>query len=78
MIAENMKPERVPRYPRRGVRWRSDVTNVMAARERAKDEFERTEGTRLTPLAFALKAVAESPQEQPYRPTRRGRAMPSC
>ena len=42
-----------------------DVTNIMAARKRVKDDFERREGVRLTPLAFALNAVAESLRANP-------------
>ena len=59
MIAENMKRS-VSEIPEAWSSMEVDMTNVMAARERAKDDFERREGARLTPLAFALKAVAES------------------
>ena len=64
MIAENMKRS-VSEIPEAWSSMEVDVTNVMAARERAKDDFERTEGARLTPLAFALKAVAESLRSNP-------------
>ncbi|MCY4528273.1 MAG: dihydrolipoamide acetyltransferase family protein [Chloroflexi bacterium] len=59
MIAENMKRS-VSEIPEAWSSMEVDMTNVMSARERAKDDFERREGARLTPLAFALKAVAES------------------
>ena len=64
MIAENMKRS-VSEIPEAWSSMEVDVTNVMAARQRAKDDFERTEGTHLTPLAFALKAVAESLRSNP-------------
>lgn len=64
MIAENMKRS-VSEIPEAWSSMEVDMTNVMAARERAKDDFERREGTRLTPLAFALKAVAGSLRANP-------------
>ncbi len=64
MIAENMKRS-VSEIPEAWSSMEVDMTNVMAARERAKDDFERREGARLTPLAFALKAVAESLKANP-------------
>ena len=64
MIAENMKRS-VSEIPEAWSSMEVDVTNVMAARERAKDDFERREGARLTPLAFALKAVSESLRSNP-------------
>ena len=64
MIAENMKRS-VSEIPEAWSSMEVDMTNVMAARERAKDDFERREGARLTPLAFALKAVAESLRANP-------------
>lgn len=64
MIAENMKRS-VSEIPEAWSSMEVDVTNVMAARERAKDDFERREGARLTPLAFALKAVAGSLRANP-------------
>ncbi len=64
MIAENMKRS-VSEIPEAWSSMEVDMTNVIAARERAKDDFERREGARLTPLAFALKAVAESLRVNP-------------
>ncbi len=64
MIAENMKRS-VSEIPEAWSSMEVDMTNVMAARERAKDDFERKQGARLTPLAFALKAVAESLRDNP-------------
>ena len=64
MIAENMKRS-VSEIPEAWSSMEVDMTNVMAARERAKDDFERKHGTRLTPLAFALRAVAESIRANP-------------
>ncbi len=64
MIAENMTRS-VSQIPEAWSSMEVDMTNVMAARERAKDDFERKHGTRLTPLAFALKAVAESLRANP-------------
>ena len=64
MIAENMKRS-VSEIPEAWSSMEVDMTNVMTARERAKDDFERREGARLTPLAFALKAVAESLRTNP-------------
>ena len=64
MIAENMKRS-VSEIPEAWSSMEVDMTNVMAARERAKDDFKRREGARLTPLAFALKAVAESLKANP-------------
>ena len=64
MIAENMKRS-VSEIPEAWSSMEVDMTNVMAARERIKDDFERREGARLTPLAFALKAVAESLRANP-------------
>ena len=64
MIAENMKRS-VSEIPEAWSSMEVDMTNVMAARERAKDEFERKQSARLTPLAFALKAVAESLRANP-------------
>lgn len=64
MIAENMTRS-VSQIPEAWSSMEVDMTNIMAARERAKDDFERREGARLTPLAFALKAVAESLNANP-------------
>ena len=64
MIAENMTRS-ASEIPEAWSSMEVDMTNVMAARERAKDKFERKHGTRLTPLAFALKAVAESLSANP-------------
>ena len=64
MIAENMKRS-VSEIPEAWSSMEVDMTNVMTARERAKDDFERREGARLTPLAFALKAVSESLRTNP-------------
>ena len=64
MIAENMKRS-VSEIPEAWSSMEVDMTNVMAARERDKDDFERRQGARLTPLAFALKAVAESLSANP-------------
>ena len=64
MIAENMTRS-VSEIPEAWSSMEVDMTNVMAARERTKDDFERREGARLTPLAFALKAVAESLRANP-------------
>ena len=64
MIAENMTRS-VSQIPEAWSSMEVDMTNIMAARERAKDDFERREGARLTPLAFALKAVAESLRANP-------------
>ena len=64
MIAENMKRS-VSEIPEAWSSMEVDMTNVMAARERVKDDFQRREGARLTPLAFALKAVAESLRANP-------------
>ena len=64
MIAENMKRS-VSEIPEAWSSMEVDVTSVMAARERAKDDFERKQGTRLTPLAFALRAVADSLRANP-------------
>ena len=64
MIAENMTRS-VSEIPEAWSSMEVDVTNVMAARERAKDDFERREGARLTPLAFGLNAVAESLRANP-------------
>ena len=64
MIAENMTRS-VSEIPEAWSSMEVDMTNVMTARERAKDNFERREGTRLTPLAFALKAVSESLRTNP-------------
>ena len=64
MIAENMTRS-VSEIPEAWSTMEVDMTNVMAVRERAKDDFERREGARLTPLAFALKAVAESLRTNP-------------
>ena len=59
MIAENMTRS-VSQIPEAWSSMEVDMSNIMAAREQVKDDFERREGARLTPLAFALKAVAES------------------
>ena len=64
MIAENMTRS-VSQIPEAWSSMEVDMTNVMAARERAKDDFERRIGARLTPLAFALRAVAESLRANP-------------
>ena len=64
MIAENMTRS-VSEIPEAWSSMEVDMTNVMTARERAKDDFERREGARLTPLAFALKAVSESLRTNP-------------
>ncbi len=64
IIAENMTRS-VSKIPEAWSSMEVDMTNIMAARERAKDDFERREGARLTPLAFALKAVAESLRANP-------------
>ena len=64
MIAENMTRS-VSQIPEAWSSMEVDMTNVMAAREQVKDDFERREGARLTPLAFALKAVAESLKANP-------------
>ena len=64
MIAENMKRS-VSEIPEAWSSMEVDVTNIMAARKRVKDDFERREGVRLTPLAFALNAVAESLRANP-------------
>ena len=64
MIAENMTRS-VSEIPEAWSSMEVDMTNVMAVRERAKDDFERREGARLTPLAFALKAVAKSLRANP-------------
>ena len=64
MIAENMTRS-VSQIPEAWSSMEVDMTNVMTARERVKDDFERRERTRLTPLAFALKAVAESLRDNP-------------
>ena len=64
MIAENMTRS-VSQIPEAWSSMEVDMTNIMAARERAKDDFERREGARLTPLAFALRAVAESLRANP-------------
>ena len=64
MIAENMTRS-VSEIPEAWSTMEVDMTNVMAVRERTKDDFERREGARLTPLAFALKAVAESLRANP-------------
>ena len=64
MIAENMTRS-VSEIPEAWSSMEVDMTNVMTARERAKDNFERREGARLTPLAFALKAVSESLRTNP-------------
>lgn len=64
MIAENMTRS-VSQIPEAWSSMEVDMTNIMAGRERAKDDFERREGARLTPLAFALKAVAESLNANP-------------
>ena len=64
MIAENMTRS-VSQIPEAWSSMEVDMSNVMAAREQVKDDFERREGARLTPLAFALKAVAESLKANP-------------
>ena len=64
MIAENMTRS-ASEIPEAWSSMEVDMTNIMAARERAKDGFERREGARLTPLAFALRAVAESLRTNP-------------
>ena len=64
MIAENMTRS-VSEIPEAWSTMEVDMTNVMTVRERTKDDFERREGARLTPLAFALKAVAESLRTNP-------------
>lgn len=64
MIAENMKRS-VSQIPEAWSSMEVDLTNVITARERVKNDFERREGARLTPLAFALKAVAESLRVNP-------------
>ena len=64
MIAENMTRS-VSEIPEAWSSMEVDMTNVMTARERTKDDFERREGARLTPLAFALKAVAKSLRTNP-------------
>ena len=64
MIAENMKRS-VSEIPEAWSSMEVDMTNVMAARERAKGDFQLREGARLTPLAFALRAVAESLRANP-------------
>ena len=64
MIAENMKRS-VSEIPEAWSSMEVDMTNVMTARERYKDDFERKQSARLTPLAFALKAVAESLRANP-------------
>ena len=64
MIAENMKRS-VSEIPEAWSSMEVDMSNVMAARERAKDDFERKQSARLTPLSFALKAVAESLRANP-------------
>ena len=77
MIAENMTRS-VSEIPEAWSTMEVDMTNVMAVRERTKDDFERREGARLTPLAFALKAVAESLRDQPHRQFNVGKMTPSC
>lgn len=57
MIAENMARS-ASEIPEAWLSMEVDMTNVMEARERIKEDFERREGVRLTPLAFALKAAA--------------------
>ncbi len=64
MIAENMKRS-VSEIPEAWSSMEVEMTNVMAARERIKVDFQRREGARLTPLAFALKAVSESLKANP-------------
>jgi 2-oxoisovalerate dehydrogenase E2 component (dihydrolipoyl transacylase) len=64
MIAENMTRS-ATEIPEAWSSMEVDMTSVMTARERAKDDFERKHGTRLTPLAFALRAVAESLRTNP-------------
>ncbi len=64
MIAENMVRS-TTEIPEAWLTMEVDMTNVMAVRERVKDDFERREGVRLTPLAFALKAVAEALKANP-------------
>ncbi len=64
MIAENMTRS-VSQIPEAWSSMEVDMTNVMASREQVKDDFERREGARLTPLAFALKAVTESLRANP-------------
>jgi 2-oxoisovalerate dehydrogenase E2 component (dihydrolipoyl transacylase) len=64
MIAENMVRS-TSVIPEAWLTMEVDMTNVMALRERVKDDFERRQGARLTPLAFALKAVAEALKANP-------------
>ena len=64
MIAENMTRS-ATEIPEAWSSMEVDMTSVMTTRERAKDDFERKHGTRLTPLAFALRAVAESLRANP-------------
>lgn len=64
MIAENMVRS-TSEIPEAWLTMEVDMTSVMALREFVKDEFEQREGARLTPLAFALKAVAEALKTNP-------------
>jgi 2-oxoisovalerate dehydrogenase E2 component (dihydrolipoyl transacylase) len=59
MIAENMVRS-TSETPEAWLTMEVDMTSVMALRERVKDDFERRQGAKLTPLAFALKAVVEA------------------
>jgi len=64
MIAENMTRS-ATEIPEAWMTQEVDMTNVMSAREQSKNEFSRREGAPLTPLAFALKAVAEALRANP-------------
>lgn len=64
MIAENMVRS-ASEIPEAWLSMEVDVTNIMVARERNKDEFQRREGVPLTPLAFMLEAVAQALKSNP-------------
>ena len=64
MIADNMVRS-TTQIPEAWMTQEVDVTNIVTLRDRCKDEFEQQHGVRLTPLAFALKAVSEALQTNP-------------
>lgn len=64
MIADNMVRS-TTQIPEAWMTQEVDVTNIMTLRDRYKDEFEQQNSVRLTPLAFALKAVSEALHTNP-------------
>jgi len=63
-IARNMKLS-VSEIPHAWTMIEVDVTNIVALRNKLKDEFMRNEGVNLTYLAFLMKAVVNAIKDYP-------------